>query len=235
VSFGASNPFPFWLGGDPSPLEEIHDALRANLGVDGCGPEDGIEDNWLWCLAEAIDADQAAPERAALQAFPLTATDHLPVYEQRFGLPSVGTDQDRRLAIDAFQNSEAIDDIPDLTVALLAISPHLGLQFNTRNQSMLTDAGKTLAPRGAGFPPYGGRVASDFVNYADEYVLHITWDTVAAGALPNDGIVRAVADLMTRSLAAWEDWQLHQLADGFFLDGGADGLSVMDFTAFGVP
>lgn len=234
--WGGQNPWPFQWGGGTTDIEDTHKAIRANRGIGGSGPEGGLEDAWLWEEAAALVANEKAVERAALQEFPFLATDHIPVYEMRFGLPPLGTLQDRRAAIDLFVAQEARADVPSLEQELLAISPFLGFEIPTRAQSTLTLQGKTLAPRVAGFPSYGGRVSSNYANYADEFIFHVTWDVVGAGtALPNDGVTAAVIRLMNERLPAWQDWVFHQLGGGFFFDGGADGLSLFDWSAFGAP
>lgn len=222
---------PLELGGGPSPVDLVHDAIRSARGVKGTGPVGGLEDDYLRAESEAIEAGEAAVERAALQAFGFTATDHLPVLEALYNLPPEGTEQDRRNRVAAFELEQARGDLPTIGAALAALSAFWSIILPTRAESTITLQGKVLAPRD-GSVYYGAPASQNHANYSDEHVLHVAWDIVAAGGMPSDQLVVETARMLRRRLPAWMDFSIHQLEDGFYVDGGPDDLSVVDFTAF---
>ena len=228
---GPGDMLPLELGGGPSPVDLVHNAIRSARGVRGSGPVGGLEDGYLRAESEAIEAGNAAVERAALQAFGFTATDHLPVLEELYALPPEGTEQDRRDRVAAFEREPARADIPAIVDALALISPFWSVITPTRDESTITLSGKVLAPRD-GSIPYGGWASQNHANYADESILHVAWDLVAAGQMPSTVIIADTARMLRRRLPAWMDFSLHQLDDGFYADGGPDDFSFADWTAF---
>lgn len=242
MSLGWTNPLPMALGGGPTDIETIWRALREMTGGEhGPGPEGGIEDLFRQAKALALAGAERSIERAFLQLFPATATDALPLWEELLLASGTGTEATlRRLLVLAWQAPDGATT-PHLTEELTAISAQLTIEIEDADLTHTTIAGKYQAPADND-PPYGlaspvSHISAVLPNYSTRDVLRVVY-TLASG---ETGIPQAVSarveELLSRRMPAWQMWTLVQLDEddgpGFFLDGGQNGNSVLDVTAFG--
>ncbi len=238
---GWTNPLPMALGGGPTDIETIWRALREMVGGEhGPGPENGVEDLFRQQKATAIAGAERAIERAFLQLFPGLATDALPLWEDL--LLASGTDTEatlRALLVLAWQAPDGLTT-PHLVEELTAISSQLTIAIEDVDTTHTTIAAKYQAPAD-NVPPYGlaspvGHISAVLPNYATRDIVRVTY-TLASGETGIPSAVSArVEELLGRRLPAWQTWTLVQLdpddGAGFFLDGGTNGNSVLDLTAF---
>lgn len=241
-AIGGLTPLAFELGGDDSDMEIVYRTLRLAVGGDsGAGPEGGIEDFWRICKAEAIWAGMESMERAAMQALPQFATDHLEVYEDLLHVPRESTDAERAVAVTLAFCLQLAADIPSLTQDLKAIDSRFAIQSIDYDKATLVHFGKAFGPRD-GSVPYGsgvssGVTASSWPNFAHEVVLHVVWEASASAPTPTGEVLAQAKRLLNSALPSHVDFSIttYSAADGagFFLDGGTDGTSLLDYTAFG--
>ena len=240
MSLGWSNPLPIVLGPGPTDIEQIWRALRDMVGGEhGPGPEGGVEDLFRQQKATAIAGAERSIERAFLQLFPDYATDALPLWEEL--LYASGTDTEatlRRLLVLAWQAPDGLTT-PHLVEALTDISEQLTIAIEDVDTTHVTIPGKHFGPDDA--TPYYGlsspvdHISAVLPNYATRDIVRVTY-TLASGetGIPAD-VTANVAQLFRRRLSSWQGYTLVQLdtddGPGFFLDGGANGNSVLDFTA----
>lgn len=216
--------WPLEWGGAPSRADRVHKALRVARGetgdprTSGTGPLGGIEDSWVRCEAETIAAGDSAIERAVNQDFGFLATDHLEKKERLYGIEPVGSEQDRRDALEAFELEKLRADCPSLLAMLQALSPHFGLEYIARDQQIVMYAGRWLASRTTSD---GG--AQPGANYSDAYTTHVTWDVAAAGGIPPAPLLARAYKLVRARLPAWQDVQIHQLEGGWIADESRAG------------
>lgn len=242
MSLGWTNPLPMALGGGPTDIEQIWRSLREMVGGEhGPGPEGGVEDLFRQQKATAIAGAERAIERAFLQLYPGLATDALPLWEDL--LLASGTDTEatlRALLVLAWQAPDGLTT-PHLIAELTAISAQLTIALEDVDTTHVTIPGKYQAPAD-NVPSYGLAWPADHIsavlpNYATRDIVRVTY-TLASGetGIPS-AVTASVDDLFRRRLPAWQTWTLVQLDEddgaGFFLDGGANGNSVLDVTAFG--
>jgi hypothetical protein len=240
---GGLSPFPLPIGGGPSGAEIVYRILRAAVGGDsGAGPVGGIEDHWRWCKAEAIWAGLESAERAALQSLPRYATDHLEVYEDLLHVPRADTDAERAIAVTAAFVLQLSADVPNLSAELRSIDEAFSIQSVQYAQATIVHFGKAFGARpGASGPAYGSGLSSGvnataWPNYATDFVLHVKY-TLSVGQLnPSAEILARARRLLCSVLPSWVDFRITSVGAGgagFFLDGGSDGTSLLDLTAFG--
>lgn len=233
---GWQNPLPAQIGGGPTDGELIHEGLRKSVDPDAVGPYGGIEDLWRQCKATAIAAAHGVFERAALQAVPGLATDKLATYERVLYLPGADTDAERREEVAAAWSRVPAADIPSIRLELARISPQLDVVLLDPSLYVVVQFGKQLAPR-VGGPPFGsgamaGKRSALFPNYSTAFVVFVRY-TLAAGETMIPLLVRDnVRRYLNETLSAWDSWELSANAP-FYLDGGPDGTSLLDQTAFG--
>lgn len=229
---GWHNGLPFRVGGGETDEELVYVALRRSLGEKGPGPVDGLEDRWRQCKAIAIATSAAADERAVLQAFPGYATDHLVRWEGELGVDYGGaTDTERREAVADAVVAELLADVPSLEAGLQAIDARAHVALLAFAAATIVYFGKQFASRLAGAPPFGGMQAAGWPNFASDFVLFVHW-TLGPGETTVPELARQeIADYLNRVLPAHVDWQIHT-STGFLLDGGPDGTSRLDQTAF---
>lgn len=230
ADLGWANAFPLELGGQTSHIENVYNALRSAVGRGGTGSdENGLEAAWRAAKATAIAASLDAYERAAFQALPEHATEHVPVYERVLGIApgSEQNEEDRRLAVVAAWIARVLATVGDVRRSLQVISP----QFNVEELSYDT---AVVAMLGKMFPNYGDEALGvpQYPNYSSEFVLRVTY-TLAAGETTIPGDIRAAAKrFLNTALPSWIDWQIFQVtspAVGLICDGASVG-SVLDYT-----
>lgn len=242
MSLGWTNPLPFTLGGGPTDVENVWRALRAMMGGEhGPGPEDGIDDLARQQKATAIAGAERALERALLQHFPHASTDALPLWEEL--LLASGTDNETTLRELLFLLWMPPDGstTPHITEALTDISPQLSVQIEDEDETHTTIPGKYEKPTD-NVPPFGlaspvDHISAVLPNFATRDILRVVY-TLEVGEVEIPPLVsESVELLLNKRLPAWQTWTLVQLDEddgpGFFLDGGANGNSVLDVTAFG--
>jgi hypothetical protein len=231
VSFGWHNPFPFAFGGGETDDEEIYNALRAAVGIGGSAAnEDGIDGHWRACKAGALATLAGMAERAALQAFPQIATDHLPEIEAELGpelAPRAGaTDVERRLDAAAAWTRRLGADGPTLARDLALIDPRATVLEIPHELSFVTTAGKAFEPQDGSLPFGGGRTGTALPNYADEYRTTVLFNVGGLVPGPADDLVMArLRRLLAAVSPAWQDFAI-VTSEGFYLD-----LSPLDITA----
>jgi hypothetical protein len=245
--FGSTNPFPLKFGGGPSDWQKTHAALRTMVGPKNVGPEDGIEDSWRQARARGLAALASFDERAAMQAFPDNATDHLPVYEQilRLAPPADASDEERRRTYLALWTRLIDATIPSLESELQAIDSRFSIvDISTYipTQNRVTQAGRTVEPyselaadpNNPPFSPSFGRSGTQFPNYADSYRVHVQFG-VPNGTYPDAVMLdamRRATDLLNERLPAWCAWNI------FFEDGSNPGffcdLSLLNLASLGL-
>ena len=237
MGFGWSNPLPLSLGGGPTDIELIRDALRsAEGGEHGPGPQGGVGGGARIVQATAIAGAERAIERAFFQAFPGLATDALPIWEE--ALRSDGADSDVALRTLLELSWRAPDGAttPHLQQALLDISAQLTIQIEDVDDTDVTIPGKHVAPED-NVPDYGGGSAALYPNYASRDVLRAVYTLAAGETEIPENISRDVGKLLRRRLPSAQTYTLVQQDpdDGgfFLLDGGENGNSVLDVTPLG--
>jgi hypothetical protein len=237
------NPFPLRFGGR-SRVDRIYQALRKALGQGGAGPDGGIEDLWERAQARAIAAAQTAVEHAYYQRWPHTMTSALSTWEAHFGLPTLNNLPDRQAAVTKVFVEELDATIPGLIAALLAIDPNFTIEQLAFDASSQMGFGRMFGPLpGAPGSPFGtgqaaARRSGELHNFSDTFVLRVRYVLP-----PNVTIIppatRAAAEaLLNETLPSWVDYELYNVTEGgegrgFYLDGGVDGTSLLDQTAFG--
>jgi hypothetical protein len=233
--FGWDNPFPFELGGGPTDTEAIYLEMRKAIGEGAAGPADSAEDVWRQCKAATIAAAMAAIERAALQALPLWATDHLEVYETLLRIPRAATTFERQVACAVALTEQLGADIPSVRVDLKKISAKLDVDLVAYAQALTTVFGKMFAPRD-GSIPYGsgvtaGLLATGYPNCSTDFVLHVRYTLDVGETIPPADLLARARRYLCNVLPAWVDFAIYT-GTGFYLDGGPDGTSLLDLTAF---
>lgn len=232
--FGWDNPFPFELGGGPTDTETLYLELRKAVGG-AAGPPDSAEDVWRQCKAATIAAALAAIERAALQALPLWATDHLEVYETLLRIPRAATERERQIACATALVQQLGADIPSIRTDLKKMSPKLDVDSVAYAQAVIGVFGKMFAPRDASVP-YGsglnaGFAATSWPNFSTDFVLHVRYSLAAGETIPGAELLAQVKRYLCNVLPSWVDFVIYT-GTGFYLDGGVDGTSLLDLTAF---
>lgn len=230
ADFGWANAFPLELGGQTSHIENVYAALRSAVGRGGTGAdENGLEAAWRAAKATAIAASLDSYERAAFQALPEHASEHVPVYERVLGIApgSEQNDEDRRLAVVAAWVVRVLATMRDLRRSLQVISTQLDLDEPSYDEAVVAMLGKM-------FPNYGDEALGvpQYPNYSSEFVVRAKY-TLLAGETAIPGDVRsAVRRFLNTALPAWIDWELLQYDDpltGLICDGEDVG-SVLDVT-----
>jgi len=223
--YGRQNPWPFQWGGGSSPYEELWMGLRTMLGTNGAGPIGGLEDAWREAECAGLVAVTTMAERAALQALPRWATDHLGAYEVLLGLSAAGEATDRRDAARAAWVDVDTAINPALVALLTDIDSGLGVVALDPDHVATSHFGKAISTTGQCLPYLG----SQWPNYSSDHVLHLLWTGLPSG-IPAQDKHDEVEQLLNRALPAWVDFSIMN-GQQFYLDGFAD--SRLDLTGFG--
>jgi hypothetical protein len=227
---GYGGGFPFEYGGGPTEDEIIYEAMKRAVGVGGYAPnEDGIDGLWRWARASAIASINTFAERAVLQFFPQTMTDHLPLAEDYLGIipPEGATDEQRRAEVRAKLTEQFLSDGPDLLVALRQIDPRFVFDDPPHEQTATTYLGKAFEPQD-GSPTYGPRRSTGWPNYSTDF-----WVIVRLPLDPDNPVPTAVDDvvlgrarrMLNVLLPSWVDFKI-VTSTGWVAD-----VSPADFTA----
>lgn len=230
---GWHNAAPFQVGGGTTAAEDVYRAMRAAVGIGGSAKDDrGIEGLWRQARAAHIAAVGTFAERAALQAFPMLATAHLPVYERLLRItPLTGqTEEARRRAVSAAWTSQIDPTGPGIRKQLAAIDPRLSRGLTVQTQTTVTLHGRTLAPRVADpdQPPYGPLSGTAFPNYCSGYRYPAVFAVGYEPPVPNAADMAMVGSVRRMLGAVLPAWLTSQVATGvgFQLDH-----SPLDWTA----
>ncbi len=208
--WGRQNPWPFQWGGGRSAFEQAWMSLRAMLGPKGPGPIGGLEDGWREAKVSGIVKVLTMAERAAMQALPQSATDHIPVYEELLHLsPGQLSDQERRDAISLIWSGVLSALIPELRAALQTIDTDLDV-------IMPLDIDKTAnfqfgqAFRNPGGEEFGTwpttQNESDYPNYANHFILYVLYSNQPVATGPDANKIAAVEDMLRERLPSWVDY-----------------------------
>lgn len=232
---GWTSPLAMELGGDPSDVELVWQALRDAVGKGGAALEDTIEDLWRQARARAIAFSASEMERAALQVFPNIATDWLAYYEKLLGVvPPVGaTEADRREEVARRFARELRADGQNLLAALQEIEPTSELLEVDPDKTTVAQFGIAFNARPYA-APFGTNNASNYPAYSTDMivVVRVTLET-GVSQIPTLTYQR-MEETLNELLPAWVDFAVTQVgstgAEGFYLDGFND--SYLDLTAF---
>lgn len=230
ADFGWQNSFPLELGGQPTRIEAIYSALRSAVGRGGSAQDDsGLEGAWRAAKAQAIAASLDAYERAAFQALPAHATEHVPVYERVLGIApgSDANEEDRRLAVVAAWVARVLATVGDLKRSLQTISPKFDVDEMDHDLSIVTMLGKM-------FPAYGDEATGVpmYPNYSDEFIVRVTYTMESGETKIPQAIHAAARRFLGTALPAWVDFEIMHRTDpeqGLICDGEDVG-SVLDVT-----
>jgi len=230
-AIGGLCPVPFEVGGGDTEDERVYQAMRRAVGDGGVAvTENGIDGLWRRCKAGAIASLNTFPERAALQAFPHLATDHIPVYEEELGITpaAAATDVARRADITAAYTRKIQATGPDLATQLSAIDPRTSLLDIPRATSGVVALGKAFQPQD-GTPSYGGgRLSTSFPNFSTEFHVPVILN-LGASPVPGPGdqlIIARIKRTLRDVLPAWVSSAVITGSPGFYLD-----VSPLDYTA----
>jgi hypothetical protein len=222
---GWGNALPAELGGGTSHITAIYEALRKAVGDGGSAPnQEGIEGTWRAAKAQVIAASLDAYERAVLQALPMHAGEHVPVYERLLAI-APGEDQnteDRRLAVVHAWVLRLLANMSELNAALHVLSPKFELEELPYDDVEYTLFGKM-------FPEYGAEALGvpGFPNFSSDFILRVTY-TYAFGETSLPQPLRAsAAALLNSVLPSWMDWRIFAFSStrrGLICNGGQYGL-----------
>lgn len=230
-ALGSFSPLAVALGSGTSHIEDIYRAMRASVGT-SASPVDGLDDLWRQARAVGIGAGQLALDRAAFQALPEAATDHLPVYERNLALASSPgqTEQDRRVRVTAAWTSQITSTARGVELDLQSVSANFSLVATDHDQTDSFQHGRIYPERGAEVT----RGTTQYPNYSTEFRVTAAY-SVPAGetGIPGDELTDT-RRVLNNVLSAWVDFVISQegaSGAGFYADGGPDGTSVADLTA----
>jgi len=232
---GDLNPFPFQVGGGPSRVEAAYLALRKMVGTNGYSAiEDGLEAEWRKCKTMGLVCLGTFDERAAHQAFPHVATDHIILFEEMLGLfpDTTKTDQQRRAVVVPDYTGVPETWYSRLVEQLQRIDSRADVILRPWANTGTTHAGRAFEPFTpvAGFEySVGDRTFTRFPAASDAHRVQVLFD-IGNGAEPSrDILVRteSMKALLNDIIPAWVDFRI-VYAIGFILD-----TSLLDATGFG--
>lgn len=235
MPLGCGNSLPLQVGGSPTRFEKSYAVLQRMVGRNGYSAnDDEIEALWRQAKADAMACLETFDERAAMQATPLTATDHLPLYEAEQGLltDKLTAQQQRREAVVTRYRATPEPWTSGLLSALRQIEPSVEIITRPWANTTTTQAGRWYAP----FEPTpsndygGGRAGTSFPNFSDAHEVLVHFP-IANGFVPSNDQLRRVSqmrDTLYEVCPGWVNYRIiHSI--GFILDE-----SRLDATAFGV-
>jgi hypothetical protein len=243
MALGGFGGLPVELGGGPSSEEATYRALREPLVGQGVPADDDLElatIDGLWRASKALGlaALNSVEEAAHWQAWPSTATDELPTYEEilRILVP-VGADfESRRAAVVARWTDRTAGVAQTIEDKLLALHPDFELVYPLQQFMGETIPGKYYDPLwtfdGEGSfsnpGPNARRGHALYPNHGGKHRAYAVLDLAPTGAIPEEiGRIRNRAiEMMDETLPAWNDFGV-LLAVGFILDS-----SLLDVTGF---
>lgn len=224
------------VGGSPTRFEKAYSALQRMVGRNGYATDDDeIEALWRMAKADAMAALETFDERAALQASPALASDHIPLYEETLGLATdpLLSDQERRDIIVPDYTGVPEAWTVGLNEALQRFDPLAAVQTRLWRNSGACQIGRWYEP----FSPTaentydqnGNRVATSWPNVSDMHTVIVLYD-LGNGVEPTRDQLRKAEQMrghLNEVCPGWVDFHLvHSI--GFILDQ-----SLLDATAFG--
>ncbi len=226
--FGGFGRFPFAFGGDPGPEEKIYDALRGALLPAGMAAEDSYEVatfDGLWRAARAagLAALEDVDEAAHWQAFPQTASDEVPSYEEVLGIvpsPQLSL-AERARDVTELWTSKAGASFSELGAALELLDTRFSFIHAGYANSGYVVPGKVYGVLGeADIGTFDGLLScSLWPNFSDDYVVKVLYDIGTGSAVAGEtGRVYSQAyKILDDALPAWNDFQI-TFGSGFILD-----------------
>lgn len=244
--FGGLNPFPRKFGRrTPTYLRYL--SLLGAMGENGVGPPGGIDDLWYRCVARIMAASHGSVRRAFYQFFAHTmGPAMLSTWELRLQLPEASSLGERQQAVAAAITFDPDTTYPALAKALRRIDPAFAVEMVPFAQVAHMRIGRSFGPlpgvdylpfrRGAAIALFGTSARAPM--YSDSSIVHVRY-LLPAGVteIPPASLARAQRHL-NEVLPSHVDFVVYNRAsgpdgDGFYLDGGPDGDSLLDQTAFG--
>jgi len=236
MGLGGGNPFPFVLGGGKSPTQQAHDALKSAVGDGGSAADGTIEAEWRVARSRGLAASMA-DDRAAAQAFPDTATDYIPVFEDILGLLAVTglSEQERRDNITS-RWASAVDATGDsIEDELQEIDPRFSVLSFGDTTTAVTAYGRAFedfdtTSSSASGPAFDiGFKHTNLPNFSHRYTVLVEFAITAGVISENEKrLLNEAKDLLNRALPAWVGFMIvTDTAGGFILD-----TSLLDIGAF---
>lgn len=223
------------VGGSPSRIEKAHAVLQRMVGRNGYAEsDDEIEALWRLAKADAMAAIESFDERAALQASPATASDHIPLYEEALGLPIDETlsDQQRREIVTPDYTGVPEAWTSGLLEALQRIEPTVTIRNRAWENSGACQIGRWYEPFAPAadeiYDDGGNRKATSWPNASDVHSVVVEYD-IGSGVVPNNDQLRKKAQIQDHLNDVCPAWVTHHVvySVGFALD-----ISRLDATSF---
>jgi len=224
------------VGGSPTRFEKSYSALQRMVGRNGFSTDDDeIEALWRQAKADAMAALESFDERATMQASPITATDHIPLFEEALGLASDTqlADQQRRDIIVPDYTGVPEAWTAGLDSALQRIDPAAGVRTRSWANGGACMIGRWYEP----FDPSpedtydqdGDRKATAWPNPSDLHSVIVDY-SIGNGVVPNREQLRRAEQMRGHLNEVCPSWVEHHVifAVGFILDQ-----SRLDATGFG--
>jgi hypothetical protein len=234
MPIASGNSVPMQAGGSPTRYEKAYSALQRMVGRNGFSiDDDEIEALWRQAKADAMAALETFDERAALQAFPSHATDHIPLYEDILGLETdVGlSDEQRRDIIVPDYTGVPEAWTTALAEALQRIDPAVTIITRNWENGGTCEIGRWYEPFDGSdtYDQNGDRIATAWPNPSDMHAVIVQYD-IGNGIEPNREQLRLAEQMRAHLNEVCPAWVEHHIiyAAGFFLDQ-----SRLDATAFG--
>ena len=235
MPLASGNSVPFQAGGSPTRFESTYVAIQRIVGKNGYSTnDDEIESLWRQAKADALAAIGTFDERAAMQASPETATDHIPLYESMLGITTdtERSDQQRRDVIVPDYTGVPEAWTLGLDSALERIDPLITILPRPWLNSGTCQIGRWYEPlNGVSdlYDPGGPRKATAYPNVSDMHSVIIKYD-IGGGVVPNREQQRKLNQAIAHVNEVCPSWIAIQsvYSTGFFLD-----VSLLDATGFG--
>lgn len=232
-ALGKNNPLPFQIGGGPSKAKRIHKAMRDCVGVGGSSPDGSIRDAWFFAKARGLAAG-LSDMRAANQAWPDIATDHLPVYEEllgRYPAPNE-SDQSRRNALTVLWTSTNSAITSEIDAALDEIDSDFVVKDVLRERTIITQNGRGFqdelpADPDASGPPFNIGKHTEWPNYSTEFKCYVELAKTGSTTAKILRDIEAAKQVLRDRLPSWVDFVIF-MDEGFILDDDQ-----LDVGAFG--
>jgi len=228
------NSLPFQVGGSPTRFEATYTAIQRMVGKNGYSiDDDEIESLWRQAKADALAALGTFDERATMQASPLTATDHIPLYEESLGIvadTSMSDEQRRNIIVPDYTGTpEAWTS--GLNESLQRIDTLASILSRPWVNSGTCQISRWYQPFDGTDPydPNGTRIATSYPNVSDMHSVIVQYD-IGNYSAPNREQQRKASQMINHlyeACPAWVDIRL-VYAIGFSLDR-----SRLDATGFG--
>lgn len=228
---GGLSPLSMPLGSGTSHTEDVYRAMRAAVGT-SASPADGLDDLWRQSRAIGKAASQQSIDRAAFQALPEAATDHLGAYERGLALAftAATNEQERRERITAAWTSQIVSTSRGVEIDLQAVSENYSVIALDSDLSDTVHHGRIYPPRGS----ESSKGTTQYPNWSSSFVVSVVYSLPAGEvAIPLDELDDGERAL-NNALPSWVDFVISQEGPsgaGFYADGGPDGTSVADLTA----